>query len=298
MPLLPSRAPGLNKPKSKLRLRLGFTESSPKSPATVPHQAVHFSSLTSNSSSQTSSASHTTSSTANPPTESLTASTNTTSSTFSGLSRGDSRSAFALEISPSTASERHPNPEFDTISYATASPLSSAFDRHDYSTSTLALVGNDSYPSTSSSTSHDDDTAHYDQHERYEQYEDVEEEEERPMYYHHLENDETMANSHPGIVRAAAGADDIFYISDDQLGSRFSFYKEIGFGNWGSVWIARPRLGALRADGMEVRRGRKSAAYGGGQGRGKVAVKLVHRQKSDVSLIDSALAGVCERADR
>lgn len=92
-----------------------------------------------------------------------------------------------------------------------------------------------------------------------------------------------MAYTHPGIVRAAAAADDIFYISDGQLGSRFNFDKEIGYGNWGSVWVAKPRRGPLRADGREVKLGRRSASAGGMEAEGKVAVKLVHRQKCDVS---------------
>lgn len=105
---------------------------------------------------------------------------------------------------------------------------------------------------------------------------------EQPEYHGHLEKD-TIAYSHPGIVRAAAGADDIFYISDDQLGARFKFHKEVGFGNWGSVWVAEPRSVESQLAGQEVRLGRKAAVGGGMEACGKVAVKLVHRQKSDVS---------------
>lgn len=49
--------------------------------------------------------------------------------------------------------------------------------------------------------------------------------------------------------------------SDSQLASKYTFEKEIGFGNWGSCWLAETRDSK---DGKEKEK--------------KVAVKLVHRQ--------------------
>ncbi|KDQ20831.1 hypothetical protein BOTBODRAFT_101107 [Botryobasidium botryosum FD-172 SS1] len=57
-------------------------------------------------------------------------------------------------------------------------------------------------------------------------------------------------------------ASDIFSISDQQLSDKLEFIKEIGFGNWGSVWACRPKVGDVS------------------ETRYKVAVKLVHRSKT------------------
>ncbi|KAG9089035.1 hypothetical protein FS749_001666, partial [Ceratobasidium sp. UAMH 11750] len=56
---------------------------------------------------------------------------------------------------------------------------------------------------------------------------------------------------------------DIFSLSDQQLSEKMRFIQEIGFGNWGSVWLCEPRIAEERA------------TYGD-----RVAVKLVHRSKT------------------
>ncbi|KAF8682207.1 kinase-like protein [Rhizoctonia solani] len=56
---------------------------------------------------------------------------------------------------------------------------------------------------------------------------------------------------------------DIFSLSDQQLSDKMKFVKEVGFGNWGSVWLCEPRLAEERA------------VYGS-----QIAVKLVHRSKT------------------
>jgi hypothetical protein len=108
---------------------------------------------------------------------------------------------------------------------------------------------------------------------------------------------------HPGIA-AAAAAEDIFSITDEQLSERFTFISEIGFGNWGSVWLCKPkhpRASALvvRPNDPELRLGRAAAASGGSGAGGKVAIKLVHREKSPVSGIQMDHHGpdTCNAAD-
>ncbi|KAH9990040.1 kinase-like domain-containing protein [Russula vinacea] len=65
-----------------------------------------------------------------------------------------------------------------------------------------------------------------------------------------------MSSEHP-----PSDANDIFSLSDRVLADKLQFVKEIGFGNWGSVWLCRPRVS-------------KDA------GNTKLAVKLVHRSKT------------------
>ncbi|KZV68473.1 kinase-like protein [Peniophora sp. CONT] len=55
-------------------------------------------------------------------------------------------------------------------------------------------------------------------------------------------------------------ATDIFSLADHALADRLQFIKEIGFGNWGSVWLCSPK----NEDEQDV----------------KLAVKLVHRSKT------------------
>ncbi|KAK4689689.1 hypothetical protein P7C73_g420, partial [Tremellales sp. Uapishka_1] len=89
---------------------------------------------------------------------------------------------------------------------------------------------------------------------------------------------------HPAISQTLAQHDDIFSLTDQQLSNRFTFIKEIGYGNWGSVWLCRPKH--LRSSQLSVedvaagKLGRASVSLGGGGAGGKVAVKLVHREKS------------------
>lgn len=55
---------------------------------------------------------------------------------------------------------------------------------------------------------------------------------------------------------------DVFSLSDQLLAERLHFVKEIGFGNWGSVWLCRPKSSSGKQRDIEV------------------AVKLVHRSKT------------------
>ncbi|KIJ62557.1 hypothetical protein HYDPIDRAFT_93826 [Hydnomerulius pinastri MD-312] len=60
-------------------------------------------------------------------------------------------------------------------------------------------------------------------------------------------------------------ASDVFSLSDHLLAERLQFVKEIGFGNWGSVWLCRPKSSSGKHKDMEV------------------AVKLVHRSKTSTT---------------
>ncbi|KAI6016226.1 kinase-like protein [Pisolithus marmoratus] len=55
---------------------------------------------------------------------------------------------------------------------------------------------------------------------------------------------------------------DVFSLSDQLLAERLHFVKEIGFGNWGSVWLCRPKSSSGKQRDVQV------------------AVKLVHRSKT------------------
>ncbi|KAA1475650.1 hypothetical protein DENSPDRAFT_883723 [Dentipellis sp. KUC8613] len=59
-------------------------------------------------------------------------------------------------------------------------------------------------------------------------------------------------------------ATDIFSLSDQVLADRLQFIKEIGFGNWGSVWLCHPKSARTKLPQEDI----------------KVAVKLVHRSKT------------------
>ncbi|RDB19031.1 MAP/microtubule affinity-regulating kinase 4 [Hypsizygus marmoreus] len=63
---------------------------------------------------------------------------------------------------------------------------------------------------------------------------------------------------------------DIFSLSDQVLSDRLQFIEEIGFGNWGSVWLCRPKPSSSSpgADGLANVPDQK------------LAVKLVHRSKT------------------
>ncbi|KAL1950380.1 hypothetical protein VTO73DRAFT_5504 [Trametes versicolor] len=62
-------------------------------------------------------------------------------------------------------------------------------------------------------------------------------------------------------------ATDIFSISDQVLADRLQFIEEIGFGNWGSVWLCRPKSSSTEQQLHET----------------KIAVKLVHRSKTSTT---------------
>ncbi|GLB38202.1 putative protein tyrosine kinase [Lyophyllum shimeji] len=63
---------------------------------------------------------------------------------------------------------------------------------------------------------------------------------------------------------------DIFSLSDQVLSDRLQFIEEIGFGNWGSVWLCRPKGTA----------GSNELANAPDQ---RLAVKLVHRSKTSTT---------------
>ncbi|EIM79354.1 kinase-like protein [Stereum hirsutum FP-91666 SS1] len=66
------------------------------------------------------------------------------------------------------------------------------------------------------------------------------------------------------MIPPAEEATDIFSLSDQVLADRLEFVQEIGFGNWGSVWLCKPKTTSTK--------GRKEPL--------KVAVKVVHRSKT------------------
>ncbi|KAG1860126.1 kinase-like protein [Suillus subalutaceus] len=65
----------------------------------------------------------------------------------------------------------------------------------------------------------------------------------------------------------ASEANDVFSLSDHLLAERLQFVKEIGFGNWGSVWLCRPKSSSSSNKHKDV----------------EVAVKLVHRSKTSTT---------------
>jgi len=91
----------------------------------------------------------------------------------------------------------------------------------------------------------------------------------------------------PHLQNLVNTSDDIFMMTDQMLGERFTFAHEIGFGNWGSVWVGKPRH--YRASTLEKRipggrMGKMAAANGGYGAGGKVAFKLIYREKTAVSM--------------
>ncbi|KAG2049049.1 kinase-like protein [Suillus hirtellus] len=66
---------------------------------------------------------------------------------------------------------------------------------------------------------------------------------------------------------SAPEANDVFSLSDHLLAERLQFVKEIGFGNWGSVWLCRPKSSSSPNKHKDV----------------EVAVKLVHRSKTSTT---------------
>jgi protein-serine/threonine kinase len=256
---------------------------------------------------------------------SLNASTSTSTSARTSNASPDSRSAFTYDnTSPSslnhdtheahtghtythTTTRSHTRTHtgtgltFDTISYASASPISVHYAAHNRSTATLVSslhehgpLETSLYPTPSASSLSDEDylddiqahaqatalaradhNAHAHGHDN--------------AYGHGYVQDLATAagESYPGIT-AATKADAVFMITDQQLSDRFSFEKEIGFGNWGSVWLCKLRrvrseLSMPQSHGYEVRLGRAAALSGGGGAGGKVAIKLVHRNQDPVS---------------
>lgn len=274
MPGFATKAPSLHQPKSKIRLRLGLTPPAKPLPVKTKHgkqpstseDQTHTTDITTTFSYHIQGVSRTNASGGDPMAESLVASTNSSST----ISRGDSRDAFSLEISPSTASIHRP---FDTISYSTTSPTSMAYGGLQSRTTLLDLEDElEEFTADYSEEQSSSPSA---------QIRDLQGHLARAQY-----EAKRMERDHPGIARIVRTADDIFCMDDEQIHRRFEFHKEIGYGNWGSVWKCRPkhlRSSDLRIDGGDLRLGRVAAASGGSGACGYVAIKLVHRQKSPVS---------------
>ncbi|KAK8858890.1 hypothetical protein IAR55_003121 [Kwoniella newhampshirensis] len=281
-----SSQPTLHKPKSKLRLRLGLTPPHPKHP--TPESTTHYSPLHPKPN-------------VNLASSTSTVVTTTSTNSFSrDLARTDSRSAFTYDsASPSPGISPGPpikRPEFDTISYNTQSPASIAFTHENqvaYQHS-HQLDANHSAHSLLSSQSDTDVSDNQQQSVRW-QY---------PQEYTHRDTNSAQVidapaggggrnehPAHPHIYAMTSQVDDIFSLTDEQLANRFIFISEVGFGNWGSVWLCKPkrprasRLGDGDAQGMVVKLGRKAAAGGGSGACGKVAIKLVHRTNSETTAL-------------
>ncbi|KAJ7625320.1 hypothetical protein DFH06DRAFT_1304939 [Mycena polygramma] len=69
------------------------------------------------------------------------------------------------------------------------------------------------------------------------------------------------------------GSTDVFSLSDQDLSDKLQFVEEIGYGNWGSVWLCRPKEdpNSPTADGVVKLQ------------ETKIAVKLVHRSKTSTT---------------
>ncbi|ODN74147.1 hypothetical protein L202_07598 [Cryptococcus amylolentus CBS 6039] len=183
-----------------------------------------------------------------------------TSTTASSASRTDSRSAFTYDTSsPSPPLKR---PEFDTISYNSAMSASIGGFTEEAGASNSTLVSEESVVEQTYQTPAQDLQPY-----------------QAPSQYPPPGGDDTL---HPNIASVTSGADDIFSLTDQQLSDRFTFISEIGFGNWGSVWLCKPKhaRSSQLEQGAVVRLGKQAAASGGSGAGGKVAIKLVHRSKT------------------
>ncbi|KAJ7643947.1 kinase-like domain-containing protein [Roridomyces roridus] len=78
--------------------------------------------------------------------------------------------------------------------------------------------------------------------------------------------------------RPQEGSTDVFSLTDQVLSDKLQFIEEIGFGNWGSVWLCRPKE-QLNASPDEP----ASPAAVAKLQETKLAVKLVHRSKTSTT---------------
>lgn len=152
--------------------------------------------------------------------------------------------------------------DFDTVSYnsAMSASLGEYTEEDDISASTLISSGNT--------------IQQQQQQQQIQPY--------QPPTHFHSPGEDAL---HPNIASVTSGTDGIFSLTDQQLSDRFTFISEIGFGNWGSVWLCKPkyvRSGQLSEPGAVVKLGKQAAASGGSGAGGKVAIKLVHRSKTAV----------------
>ncbi|WVQ73507.1 hypothetical protein IAR50_003079 [Cryptococcus sp. DSM 104548] len=185
-----------------------------------------------------------------------------TSTNASGTSRTDSRSAFTYDTS--SPSPPLKSPEFDTVSYnsAMSASVGGVTEEEDSSASNSTLVSEESVVEETYQTPAQNVQPY-----------------QAPSQYPPPGGDDTL---HPNIAGVTSGADDIFSLTDQQLSDRFTFISEIGFGNWGSVWLCKPKhaRNSQIEQGAVARLGKQAAASGGSGAGGKVAIKLVHRSKT------------------
>ncbi|KAJ7288021.1 hypothetical protein C8J57DRAFT_1459679 [Mycena rebaudengoi] len=69
------------------------------------------------------------------------------------------------------------------------------------------------------------------------------------------------------------GSTDVFSLSDQVLSDKLQFVEEIGFGNWGSVWLCRPKEDPDSPSADNLVKLQET----------KIAVKLVHRSKTSTT---------------
>ncbi|WWC88336.1 uncharacterized protein L201_003246 [Kwoniella dendrophila CBS 6074] len=300
--------PKLNKPKSKIRMRLGLGGSPAIATINTDNNKLQYDEkhLSPNPS---------------PSQNNLNASTSTCASgSGSAISRTDSRSAFTYDFSSSTPSKSPPHrTEFDTISYNTISPESLMYQNQNQNPSIShglnhpQQYNNDSSSTLLSSSSSEEGNGSANGYE-YHVYPNQQHQQQQQIHHHreqyyqqqqqqpseegvveiederHDNGEETL---HPALNTITSGTDDIFSLTDQQLSDRFTFISEIGFGNWGSVWLCKPKhlrssyhLNNPQHQQMNeneravIRLGKKSVASGGSGAAGKVAIKLVHRSRT------------------
>ena len=88
---------------------------------------------------------------------------------------------------------------------------------------------------------------------------------------------------------ASVPIEGVYKMEDDGLMQRFLFVEEIGFGNWGSVWLCYHKPGApalpssSSSTGEDTSMSDISAAGVDGERSTKLAVKLVHRSGTATS---------------
>lgn len=92
-------------------------------------------------------------------------------------------------------------------------------------------------------------------------------------------NNRRPNHNYDSMRATAAHSEGVVALQDAELSHLFDFVKEIGYGNWGSVWKCKPRPERHRHS--HERLGLASAAGGGSGAPGIVAIKLVHRREDE-----------------
>ncbi|WVO18574.1 hypothetical protein L204_106293 [Cryptococcus depauperatus] len=175
--------------------------------------------------------------------------------------RPDSRQAFVDSIP--NASKR--KPDFDTISYN--SQMSASAVGYEEETTAETLVSSEGTRTSMGSAA------------QFQQSTPQNSPSYRAVNQHRAPAE---GSPRPNNPNTAPHADDIFSLTDQQLSDQFTFMSEVGYGNWGSVWVCKPKdaESAQFTQGAMIRLGRQAAAAGGAGADGKVALKLVHRSKT------------------